>query len=54
MGGWGDDGVEWGKLCLGEGCCEDTEQESVIRQQASTESELEYDMTGLAVGNEGS
>lgn len=30
MGGWGDDGVEWGKLYLGEGCCEDTEQEIVM------------------------
>lgn len=27
---WDDDRVEWRKLCLGQGCCEDTEQETLM------------------------
>ena len=45
MGGRGDDGVEWGKLYLGEGCCEDTEQKIVTGKRTLVEHKLENIMT---------
>ena len=39
MGGWGDDCVEWGKLYLGKGCCEDTEQEAMIFERTMAQCE---------------
>ena len=39
MGGWGNDCVEWGKLYLGKGCCEDTEQEAMIFERTMAQCE---------------
>ena len=49
MDRWGDDRVEWGKLRLGEGCCEDIEQEILIRYRGFAvymPVRLDYDENG--------
>lgn len=54
MGGWGDDCVEWGKLYLGEGCCEDTEQEVVMASRILAECKRQNVRSRLATGSTGS